>query len=85
MANLDPNDPAQVQVMLTKMKAFFGGLASQAPSVIKADWDTINAEVQNTNTLTDLRGSGTQAADDASNRVAEWSKATCGFDPSTVG
>ncbi|MFN8039134.1 MAG: hypothetical protein U0Q07_07980 [Acidimicrobiales bacterium] len=85
VANLDENDPAQVQAMLTKMKAFFGGLAPQAPTVIKADWDTINAEVQKTNSLKDMQGSGTQAANDASDRVAAWSKATCGFDPSKVG
>jgi len=85
VANLDENDPAQVQAMLTKMKAFFGGLAAQAPPAIKADWDTINAEVQKTNNLKDMQGSGTQAANDASDRVAEWSKATCGFDPSKVG
>lgn len=80
--NLDEKDPAQVQALLTKMKAFFTDLAPQAPAPIKADWDTMTAEAQKS---TNLTASGSQEAQDASDRIAEWSKATCGFDPAKAG
>ena len=77
VATMEPQQAAPWSLWI----AFFGGLAPQAPTVIKADWDTINAEVQKTNSLKDMQGSGTQAANDASDRVAAWSKATCGRIP----
>jgi len=68
-------------------KATFAQLDAAAPAGVKSDFDAVNAKVQAASTTNDLTiaAVGDSQFQPTMDRITNWVKANCGFDPNASG